>query len=155
MSKRKRKQDAVIVELTSHVYPDMMPMVRRSDSGGWTGTYSEEQIQSIIDLSIDPSRDTNDIPDHGTPTPPLMSTEQQLEHIEQGVSLFNEPAGESSSSNFDTDEDLVKAYEDAMAVDIEPENPDVEKAMLGTGPIAMSGIGSSSDSAKGDIPPIV
>ncbi|KAL3811123.1 hypothetical protein ACHAXA_005934 [Cyclostephanos tholiformis] len=154
MSKRKRKHDAVIVELTSQLEPNMMPMIRRSDSGGWKGTYSEEQMQSIIDLNINPLRDTNDVPEHGTPNFPLASTEQQLEYIECGVTLFNEPAGESSSSYFDTDEDLMKAYDEAMAVDIEPENPDVEKAMFETGSIAMSGIGSTNDSGERDLPPI-
>jgi hypothetical protein len=168
MSKRRKRQDAVLVELTSSVYPDMMPMVRRSDSGGWTGTYTEEQMQAMIDhgMNDDPSRcvaandDDDDHPDRVRTAPfSSASTEQQLEHIERGVSPFDiQPAGESSTSNFDTDEDLIKAYEEAMAVDIEPENPDVERAMSGTGPVAMSGVGSSSsDSArgKGDLPPVV
>jgi hypothetical protein len=35
-----------------------------------------------------------------------------------------------------SDEDLLKAYNDAMAVEIEPENPDVEIAMSGLGVVS-------------------
>jgi len=147
-----------------------MPLVRKTDSGGWKGTYSEEQMQSF-DLQISPFRDINDGDEtplrHSTPNFPVESTEQQLESIDSGVSLHNEPpsslfsdirspAGEQTSSDFDTDEDLIRAYEAAMAVDIEPENPDVERAMSGgTGSMAMSGIGSGLDSPNKDLPRIV
>ena len=170
MSKRKRKDHALIIELASQVEPNMMPLVRRTDSGGWKGTYSEEQMQSI-ELQINPFRDINDGNEtplaHSTPIFPAETTEEQLESIDSGISMYNEPpsslfrgisspAGEQTSSDFDTDEDLIMAYEAAMALDIEPENPDVERAMSGgTGSIAMSGIGSSLDSPNKDFPRIV
>jgi hypothetical protein len=169
MRKQKRKKDHdMIIELASQVDPNMMPLVRQTDSGGWKGTYSEEQMQSF---QISPFRDINDGDEtplgHSTPNFPVESTEQQLESIESGVSLHNEPpsslfrsinspAGEQTSSDFDTDDDLIRAYEAAMAVDIEPENPDVERAMSGgTGSMAMSGIGSGLDSTNKDLPRIV
>ncbi len=123
------------------------------------------------DLPINPFRDINDGDDtplaNSTPNFPMESTEQQLESIDSGVSLSKEPpsslfmgisspAGEQTSSDFDTDEDLIRAYEAAMALDIEPENPDVERAMSGvTGSMSMSGIGSSPKSPNEDLPRIV
>lgn len=90
---------------------------------------------------------------------PTESMEEQLEYIDDGVSsLYAKDtlaAGEQTSSNFDTDEDLIKAYDAAMAIDIEPENPDVERAMSGSGTIAMSGVGSGRDSPNFDLPRIV
>jgi hypothetical protein len=41
-----------------------------------------------------------------------------------------------------SDEELIKAYNEAMAVEIEPESPDVEFAMSGVGSQAVSGVGS-------------
>ena len=46
----------------------------------------------------------------------------------------------------------IPQYDAAMAIDIEPENPDVERARSGSGTIAMSGIGSGQDSLKHNIP---
>lgn len=136
-----------------------MPQVRRSPSGGWQGTFSEEQMQSIKDNNTTAPPPGTFLYPAGYAEFPTESMEEQLEYIDDGVSsLYAKDtlaAGEQTSSNFDTDEDLIKAYDAAMAIDIEPENPDVERAMSGSGTIAMSGVGSGRDSPNFDLPRIV
>ncbi|KAL3786768.1 hypothetical protein ACHAW5_002969 [Stephanodiscus triporus] len=127
MKQRRKKREGRIIELASPVEPNLTPQVQR----GVIVTTSEE------------------------PNFPIESTEQPLFSIDVGglsvIPTNSPPAGEQHSSNFDAVEDLIKD-DAAMAIDIEPENPDVESAMSGSGTIAMSGIGSGGDSPNNDNP---
>ncbi|EJK50127.1 hypothetical protein THAOC_30935, partial [Thalassiosira oceanica] len=99
-------------------------VVRNSASGGWHGVYDDEQLQAI---------------DFGVPTGggggEVNVVEQSLFMEESGLQEIEESLGQYQIGEMDdvSDEDLIKAYEDAMALDIEPESPDVEFAMAGLG----------------------
>lgn len=103
---------------------NLMVEVRNSASGGWHGVYDDEQLQAI---------------DFGVPTGggsgEVNVVEQSLFMEESGLQEIEESLGQYEIGEMDdvSDEDLIKAYEDAMALDIEPENPDVEFAMAGLG----------------------
>jgi len=103
---------------------NLMVEVRNSASGGWHGVYDDEQLQAI---------------DFGVPTGggggEVNVVEQSLFMEESGLQEIEESLGQYQIGEMDdvSDEDLIKAYEDAMALDIEPENPDVEFAMAGLG----------------------
>lgn len=55
--KRKKRITASLSELASHFDTNTMPLVRRSDSGGWHGFYSEHEFQSANPVR-DNSNDT-------------------------------------------------------------------------------------------------
>jgi len=100
---------------------NVMVEVRNSASGGWHGIYDDEQLQAI---------------DFGVPTGGEVDVvEQSLFMEESGLQEIEESLGQYQIGEMDdvSDEDLIKAYEEAMAIDIEPENPDVEFAMAGLG----------------------
>lgn len=101
---------------------NMAVEVRNSASGGWHGIYGEEQLQSI-DFGT-PSGDKDDVVQQS------LFMDDALEEIEDSSSKY--VIGEMDDVS---DEDLIKAYNDAMAVEIEPESPDVEFAMQGVGSI--------------------
>ena len=138
--KKSAQETSVIVGLASQVEPLMMPQVTRSEYGGWQGTYTDEQmsnvdveshVESLRQFSID---DNNNPPPEvfmdvgSTPGSNYSDTANDLRMIEHADS---------------TDEALMRAYEEAMNVDIEPEDPNVEALMTGNSPGAMSGMGSS------------
>ena len=138
--KKSAQETSVIVGLASQVEPLMMPQVIRSEYGGWQGTYTDEQmsnvdveshVKSLRQFSID---DNNNPPPEvfmdvgSTPGSNYSDTANDLRMIEHADS---------------TDEALMRAYEEAMNVDIEPEDPNVEALMTGNSPGAMSGMGSS------------
>jgi hypothetical protein len=106
---------------------NIMVEVRNSASGGWHGVYDDEQLQAI-DFGTPSSSglagddDTQDVVEQS------LFMEDGLKEIEDG--LENYEIGEMDDVS---DEDLIKAYNDAMALDIEPENPDIEFAMAGIG----------------------
>ena len=54
-----------------------------------------------------------------------------IEEIEESLSQYD--IGDLPHMDDVSDEDLIKAYNDAMAIDIEPENPEVEFVMQGGG----------------------
>ena len=100
---------------------NVMVEVRNSASGGWHGVYDDDQLQVI---------------DFGMPTGYRDNVVEQSLFMEDDLKLIEE----ASIGNYEigdiedvSDEDLIKAYNDAMAVDIEPENPDVQFAMAGLG----------------------
>ena len=104
---------------------NIMVEVRNSASGGWHGVYDDEQLQAI-DFGV-PSGDTdnNDVVEQS------LFMEDGLKEIEESLGSFD--IGDMPNMDEASDEDLIKAYNDAMALDIEPENPDVEFAMAGLG----------------------
>jgi hypothetical protein len=63
--KRKKKITASLLELASHFDTNTMPLVRRSDSGGWHGIYSE--VQSAIPVRGN-SQDTNECNEIDSPS---------------------------------------------------------------------------------------
>lgn len=150
MRKPKSSQNiALISDLSSQVEPHMMPQVIQSDYGGWQGTYTEEQLRSVQDVE---SRGDSkfSIGDVEPPPPEIFFN-------------TNSPATASNNTEDDlrliegtnTDEELMRAYEAAMAVDIEPEDPHVEALMSGspgavTGMGTMSGIGSTPNTHYAD-----
>lgn len=101
---------------------NMAVEVRNSASGGWHGIYGEEQLQSTD--FVTPSGDKDDVVQQS------LFMDDALEEIEESSSKY--VIGEMDDVS---DEDLIKAYNDAMAVEIEPESPDVEFAMQGIGSI--------------------
>ena len=104
---------------------NIMVEVRNSASGGWHGVYDDEQLQAI-DFGVPSGSGSDDV------------VEQSL-FMEDGLKEIEESMGSYEIGDMDdvSDEDLIKAYNDAMAQDIEPESPDVEFAMagLGSGPM--------------------
>jgi hypothetical protein len=100
---------------------NIMVEVRNSASGGWHGVYDDEQLQAI-DFGV-PSADKEDVVEQS------LFMDGDLQEVEDSLSQY-EIGGIDDDL---TDEDLIKAYNDAMALDIEPENPDVEFAMQGLG----------------------
>jgi hypothetical protein len=112
--------------------PLMMVEVRNSTTGGWHGFYGEDQLQSI---------------DFGR-----SSSEEQQDNVrrEEEALLVDGGLEEIESTNYAigeldhlSDEDLVKAYHEAMAVDVESED-EID--------IAMQGVGSpSSDKDRHEI----
>jgi len=67
LKKRKKMITASLLELTSHFDTNTMPLVRRSDSGGWHGIYSEHEFQSVIPTR-DSSQDTNECNEIDSPS---------------------------------------------------------------------------------------
>ena len=67
LKKRKKMITASLLELKSHFDTNTMPLVRRSDSGGWHGIYSEHEFQSVIP-SRDNSQDTNECNEIDSPS---------------------------------------------------------------------------------------
>ncbi|KAL7527316.1 hypothetical protein ACHAXR_005607 [Thalassiosira sp. AJA248-18] len=100
---------------------NIMVEVRNSASGGWHGVYDDEQLQAI-DFGVPTGTDKDDVVEQS------LFMEDGLKEIED--SLQNYEIGDMDDVS---DEDLIRAYNDAMALDIEPENPDVEFAMQGIG----------------------
>jgi hypothetical protein len=100
--------------------PTMMVEVRNSTTGGWHGFYGEDQLQSI---------------DFGS----IHSGEQKDDYHERQSLIIDGGLEEIESTNYGigdldvmSDEDLVKAYHDAMAIDVESED-EVDFAMQGVG----------------------
>ncbi|KAL3805431.1 hypothetical protein ACHAW5_009437 [Stephanodiscus triporus] len=111
--------------------PDIKVEVRNSASGGWHGAYDNEHVSSI---------------DFGVPGDDIaeksLFMEDDVQQIED--SLENYVIGETN--NDVSDEELIKAYNEAMAVEIEPESPEVEFAMSGVGSQTSSGESSETKS---------
>ncbi|KAL3823949.1 hypothetical protein ACHAXA_007920 [Cyclostephanos tholiformis] len=113
--------------------PDVKVEVRNSASGGWHGVYDEDHLQSV---------------DFGAPgandgiVEQSLFMEDEVREIEDN--LENYVIGETD--NDVSDEDLIKAYNAAMAVEIEPESPEVEFAMSGVGSSELSSAGKLSAS---------
>jgi len=102
---------------------NIMVEVRNSASGGWHGVYDDEQLQAIdFGVPSGSSGDKDDVVEQS------LFMEDGLKEIED--SLDNYEIGDMDDVS---DEDLIKAYNDAMALDIEPESPDEEFAMQGIG----------------------
>jgi hypothetical protein len=98
--------------------PTIMVEVRKSATGGWHGFYGEDQLQSV-DFST--------------------TSEFKESAHEKASPLYDGGLEEIESTNYNigeldhlSDEDLVKAYQDAMAVDVESED-EVDFAMQGIG----------------------
>ncbi|KAL3763272.1 hypothetical protein ACHAWU_008975 [Discostella pseudostelligera] len=141
-SRRKKKEvylsDSILrggrlpIKYTDDDSPLMMVEVRNSTTGGWHGFYGEDQLQSI---------------DFGR-----SSSEEQQDNVrrEEEALLADGGLEEIESTNYAigeldhlSDEDLVKAYHEAMAVDVESED-EMD--------IAMQGVGSpSSDKERHEI----
>lgn len=100
---------------------NVMVEVRNSASGGWHGVYDDEQLQ-VIDFGMSTGYKNNVVEQS-------LFMEDDLKEIEE-ASVDNYEIDDIEDVS---DEDLIKAYNDAMAVDIEPENPDVQFAMAGLG----------------------
>lgn len=99
--------------------PIIMVEVRNSTTGGWHGFYGEDQLQSI---------------DFGT-----SRNDEDHDHVGQQSLLYDGGLEEIESTQYAigeldhlSDEDLVKAYHDAMAVDVESED-EIDFAMQGVG----------------------
>ena len=103
--------------------PNVKVEVRNSASGGWHGVYDEDHILEF------PGGGNGDIVQES-----LFMDE--VKEIEDSAYVIGEMDNDVS------DEELIKAYNEAMAVEIEPESPDVEFAMSGVGSQAVSGVGS-------------
>merc|ERR1712194_424332 len=98
--------------------------VRNSASGGWHGIYStDDELLSQDNIGVVAPDGSRDIGGEGL---------DGLKEIEDG--LLNYEIGDMDEDV--SDEDLIKAYNDAMALDIEPESEDVEFAMQGIGSIS-------------------
>ena len=128
-SRSKRKKKEVILKNSNlrggryPIYldddaPTIMVEVRKSATGGWHGFYGEDQLQSVD-----------------------FSTTSEFKDItrEEASPLYDGGLEEIESTNYNigeldhlSDEDLVKAYHDAMAVDVESED-EVDFAMQGIG----------------------
>jgi hypothetical protein len=107
--------------------PNIKVEVRNSASGGWHGVYDKDHMQSI-EFSTPRGSNGNIVQES------LFMDE--VKEIKDSVYLIGE------MDNNVSDEDLIKAYNEAMAVEIEPENSDVEFTMSGVGSKAVSGSGS-------------
>jgi len=100
---------------------NVMVEVRQSASGGWHGLYDDDQLQ-VIEFGMSTGYKDNVVEQS-------LFMEDDLKEIEE-ASIDNYEIGDIDDVS---DEDLIKAYNDAMAVDIEPENPDVQFTMAGLG----------------------
>ncbi len=100
---------------------NVMVEVRNSASGGWHGIYDDEQLQ-VIDFGMSTGYKDNVVEQS-------LFMEDDLKEIEE-ASIDHYEIGDIEDVS---DEDLIKAYNDAMAVDIEPENPDLDFTMAGLG----------------------
>ncbi|KAK1749078.1 hypothetical protein QTG54_001017, partial [Skeletonema marinoi] len=100
---------------------NVMVEVRNSASGGWHGVYDDEQLQ-VIDFGMSTGYKDNVVEQS-------LFMEDDLKEIEE-ASIDHYEIGDIEDVS---DEDLIKAYNDAMAVDIEPENPDLDFTMAGLG----------------------
>mmetsp|Transcript_4306 Transcript_4306/g.7213 ORF Transcript_4306/g.7213 Transcript_4306/m.7213 type:complete len:974 (-) Transcript_4306:367-3288(-) len=100
---------------------NVMVEVRNSVSGGWHGIYDDEQLQ-VIDFGVSTGYKDNVVEQS-------LFMEDDLKEIEE-ASVGRYEIGDIEDVS---DEDLIKAYNDAMAVDIEPENPDLDFTMAGLG----------------------
>jgi len=99
---------------------NVMVEVRQSASGGWHGVYDDDQLQ-VIEFGM-----ATGYTDNVVEQSLFMEDLQEIEE----ASIDNYEIGDIDDVS---DEDLIKAYNDAMAVDIEPENPDVHFSMAGLG----------------------
>mmetsp|Transcript_18500 Transcript_18500/g.26282 ORF Transcript_18500/g.26282 Transcript_18500/m.26282 type:complete len:1165 (-) Transcript_18500:84-3578(-) len=114
----KRKGDA----LSALQDLNVMVEVRNSASGGWHGVYDDDQLQ-VIDFGMSTGYRDNVVEQS-------LFMEDDLKEIEEASSIDHYEIGDIEDVS---DEDLIKAYNDAMAVDIEPENPDLDFTMAGLG----------------------
>jgi hypothetical protein len=91
--------------------------VRNSASGGWHGIYDDEAIQQI-DFGTSRGGYHDDVIEQS-----LFMEDglQALEEIEKSVHN-NYSIGDDDDEEEVTDEDLIQAYNEAMAIDIEPES---------------------------------
>jgi hypothetical protein len=105
---------------------NVMVEVRNSASGGWHGIYDDEQLQ-VIDFGMSTGYKDNVVEQS-------LFMEDDLKEIEE-ASNHNPTLDSYEIGDLEdvSDEDLIKAYNDAMAVDIEPENPEVQFAMASLG----------------------
>lgn len=108
---------------------DIMAEVRHSTSGGWHGFYDDDQFQTI-DLDV-PSFSGDRVGD---------VTDDGLKEIEDGFDNYD--ISDMNDMSDMSDGDLINAYNEAMALDIEPESLDVE--------FTMQGIGSRANEDEGD-----
>jgi len=104
---------------------NIMVEVRNSASGGWHGVYDDDQLQAI-DFGVSTGGS-----DKGDVVEQSLFMEDGLQEIEESLSQYD--IGDMPHMDDVSDEDLIKAYNDAMAIDIEPENPEVEFVMQGGG----------------------
>ncbi|KAL7550927.1 hypothetical protein ACHAWF_018117 [Thalassiosira exigua] len=111
---------------------NIMVEVRNSASGGWHGVYDDEQLQAI-DFGVPSATNRGHSSDEGVDG--HQDVVEQSLFMEDGLKEIEDEMGHYEIGDMDdvSDEDLIKAYNDAMALDIEPENPDVEFAMQGLG----------------------
>ena len=123
--------------------PDVKVEVRNSASGGWHGVYDEDNLQTV-DFGV-PGANNDGIIEQS------LFMEDEVREIEGN--LDNYVIGEMD--NDVSDEDVIKAYNDAMAVEIEPESPDVEFAMSGVGSSELSPTGRASGSDERSINSVV
>ena len=115
---------------------NIMVEVRNSASGGWHGVYDDDAIQQIDFLGGPRSAsENNDITEQS-----LFMEDglQALEEIENSVHN-NYSIGDDDEDEEVTDEDLIQAYNEAMAIDIEPESEAVAALTQG---LNMPNIGS-------------
>ncbi len=99
--------------------------VRTSASGGWHGIYDDEQMQAI---DFGTSRGGGQQDDVIEQSLFMEDGLQGLEEIEE--SIHNDYSiGDVNDDEEVTDEDLIQAYNDAMAIDVEPESNDIAYVM--------------------------
>jgi hypothetical protein len=151
-SKSKEKtSSSQIVNLASQVEPHMMPQVIRTEYGGWQGTYTDDQmsnvdveshVESLRQFTIDDNNNNNNPPpevfmdvSNTTTTTPGGSSSTYSDSTANDLLMIDHADA--------TDEALMRAYEDAMNVDIEPEDPSVMALLTGDSPGTMTGMGSS------------
>jgi hypothetical protein len=104
---------------------NIMVEVRTSASGGWHGIYDDEQMQAI---DFGKSRGGGQQDDVIEQSLFMEDGLQGLEEIEE--SIHNDYSiGDVNDDEEVTDEDLIQAYNDAMAIDVEPESNDIAYVM--------------------------
>jgi hypothetical protein len=144
-SKKKESSQEVIVNLASQVEPHMMPQVVRSEHGGWQGTYTDEQMRNVdVESHVESLRQFS-IDDNNNNPPPEVFMDVSNTTTPGSSSTYSDTANDLLMIDHadSTDEALMRAYEDAMNVDIEPEDPSVMALLTGDSPGTMTGMGSS------------
>ena len=103
--------------------------VRKSSTGGYHGVYDLEQVDFVSLQNSSSNGRGNTAAGTDEVVEGFGLAEEELQQIEGGLDEdYN--IGEMDDM---TDEDLIKAYNDAMALDIDPESDDVEFMMQGLG----------------------
>jgi hypothetical protein len=97
MKQKNRKNKQVITEMISNVEPCMIPRVQRSKSGGWQGTYSEEQLNEIALKITEESDDAESNQDTS-----ILAVKREVRGRSRGMidqSMYLDMARASSSSS--------------------------------------------------------